>query len=152
MALHLGQHLALPENSDAEVVVKQEKIDVRLYTVIYEAINDIRAALEGLLEPKIIETVVGRVKVLQVFKVSNAGVIAGCKVIKGKAIRGELARVYRGQEVVFEGKISSLKRFKDDVKEVTEGYECGLSVSGWNGFEPEDVVEIVEVQQVAAKL
>jgi len=146
IAFHVGM------TSEAQVLTKKEGVDVRLYQIIYEAVADIRAALEGLLEPRLVETVVGKAKVLQVFKVSNAGTIAGCQVLKGKILRGAVGRVFRGQEKVYEGKISSLKRFKDDVREVAEGFQCGISVAGWNGFEPEDIIEVLEVEQVAAKL
>jgi len=149
-AVVIAFHVGLTE--EAQVLAKKEGVDVRLYKIIYEAVADIRAALEGLLEPRLVETVVGKAKVMQVFKVSNAGTIAGCQVIKGKILRGGVGRVFRGQEKVYEGKISSLKRFKDDVREVAEGFQCGISVAGWNGFEPEDIIEVLEVESVAAKL
>jgi len=137
---------------EAEVLAKEEKVDVRLYRIIYEAVNDVRAALEGLLEPKLVEQVLGKAKVLQVFKVSKVGTVAGCQVVKGKIQRGVMARVYRGQEKLHQGKLDTLKRFKDDVREVTEGVQCGLSVTGFNDFQPDDIVEAIEVQQVAQKL
>ena len=146
IAFHVGM------TPEAEVLAKHEQVDVRLYRIIYEAVGDIRAAMEGLLEPRLQETTIGRAKVLQVFKVTKAGTIAGCQVIKGKVLRGAVGKVLRGQEQLFQGKISSLKRFKDDVREVTEGLQCGLSIAGWDGFEPEDQIEVVEVEQVAAKL
>ncbi len=149
-AVVIGFHVGM--TAEAEALAKQEQVDVRLYRIIYEAVNDIRAAMEGLLEPKRVETVLGRAKVLQVFKVSKAGTIAGSQVIKGKVTRGSLARVFRGSEQLHEGKITSLKRFKEDVREVTEGVQCGISVSGWSDFQPEDVIESIEVQEVAAKL
>ena len=137
---------------EAEVLAKHEQVDVRTYPIIYQAVNDIRAALEGMLEPRLVEQVVGRAKVLQAFKVSKVGTIAGSQVIKGKIVRGTLGRVLRGQQKVHEGKIDSLKRFKDDVREVTEGIQCGIGLSGFSAFEPEDIIESVEVQQVAQKL
>ncbi len=137
---------------EAQALAKLEQVDVRLYRIIYEAVNDIKAALEGLLEPKKVEQVLGRAKVLQVFKVSKVGTVAGCQVLKGKIVRNMVGRVYRGQEKLFEGKIDSLKRFKEDVREVSEGVQCGLSVAGWSDFQPEDVVEAIEVQEVAQKL
>ena len=137
---------------EAEALAKAEQVDVRLYRIIYEAVNDVRAALEGLLEPKLVEQVLGKAKVLQVFKVSKVGTIAGCQVVKGKIVRGVMARVYRGQEKLHQGKLDTLKRFKDDVREVTEGVQCGLSVTGFNDFQPDDIVEAIEVQQVAQKL
>ena len=149
-AVVIGFHVGM--TPEAEVLAKHEQVDVRLYRIIYEAVGDIRAALEGLLEPRLVESVLGKAKVLQVFKVSKAGTIAGCQIMKGKLVRGSLGRVFRGEEKLFEGKITSLKRFKDDVREVAEGLQCGVSVAGWDKFEPEDLIEAVEVQQVAAKL
>ncbi|MCM8794723.1 MAG: translation initiation factor IF-2 [Candidatus Omnitrophica bacterium] len=149
-AVVIGFHVGM--TPEAANLAKQEGVDVRIYRIIYEAINDVKAALEGMLEPKMVETVLGKAKVLQVFKVSGIGTVAGCQVVKGKAVRGAVARVYRGQEMVHEGKITSLKRFKEDAREVAEGYQCGIGVGGWNGFAADDIIEVVEVAQVAAKL
>ncbi|MBI1953092.1 MAG: translation initiation factor IF-2 [Candidatus Omnitrophica bacterium] len=149
-AVVIGFHVGM--TPEAEILAKQEKVDVRLYRIIYEAIADIRAALEGLLAPKLVESSLGKAKVLQVFKVSKSGTIAGCQVLKGKILRGALARVFRGPDQLFEGKISSLKRFKEDVREVAEGFQCGISVSGWSEFQPEDLIEVIEVESVAQKL
>ena len=137
---------------EAEALAKQEQVDVRLYRIIYEAVNDVRAALEGLLEPRKVEQVLGRAKVLQVFRVSKVGSVAGCQVVKGKIVRNTLGRLYRGQERVFEGKIVSVKRFKDDVREVTEGIQCGLNLAGYSDYQPDDIIESVEIQEVAQKL
>ena len=137
---------------EAEELAKREKVDVRAYRIIYEAVNDIRAALEGLLEPRRVEQVVGRAKVLQVFKVSKVGTVAGCQVVKGKILRGSLGRLLRGAEVVHQGKISSLKRFKDDVREAAEGMQCGLSLADWTDYQPDDLIESIEVEEVAQKL
>jgi translation initiation factor IF-2 len=151
-AVVIGFHVGL--TPEAEVLAKAERVDVRLYRIIYEAVGDIRAALEGLLEPRLVETVLGQAKVLQVFKVSKVGAIAGCQVLKGRIVRGAVGRVFRGEErqPIFQGKINSLKRFKEDVREMTEGLQCGLGLSGWGDFQPEDIIEAVDVQQVAAKL
>ncbi|MBI3615299.1 MAG: translation initiation factor IF-2 [Candidatus Omnitrophica bacterium] len=149
-AVVIGFHVGM--TPEAEVLAKLEKVDVRLYRIIYEAVADIRAALEGLLEPRLVETVLGKAKVLEVFKVSKSGTIAGSQVLKGKIVRGAMARVFRGDEKLFQGKISSLKRFKEDVREVAEGLQCGISVSGWTDFQPEDLIEAVDVQSVAQKL
>ncbi len=146
IAFHVGA------TAEAEALAKHEGVDIRLYRIIYEAVNDIRAALEGLLEPKTVETIVGKAKILQVFKVSNAGTIAGCQILKGKATRNAHARVSRGGKQIHEGKITSLKRFKDDVREVAEGFQCGIGVSGFSAFEADDIIEVVEVAQVASKL
>ncbi len=137
---------------EAEVLAKHEQVDVKSYKIIYEAVADVKAALEGLLEPHLVEQVIGRAKVLQSFRVSKVGTIAGCQVLKGKITRGSVGRVIRGQEALHQGKISSLKRFKDDAKEVTEGIQCGIGISGWSDFQPDDIIEAVEVQQVAQRL
>ena len=137
---------------EAETLAKEEQVDVRLYRIIYEAVNDITAALEGLLEPKLVEQSLGKAKVLQVFRVTKVGAVAGCQVVKGKILRNAQARVWRGQEKLHQGKIETLKRFKDDVKEVAEGIQCGLSVAGFSDYQPDDVIEAFEVQQVAQKL
>ncbi len=137
---------------EAEVLAKEEQVDVRLYKIIYEAVADVKAALEGLLEPKLVEQFVGRVKVLQAFKVSKVGTIAGSQVIKGKAQRGVMGRVMRGKDKIFEGKVDSLKRFKEDVKEVAEGVQCGIGLAGFGGYEPEDLIELFIVEKVAQRL
>ncbi len=137
---------------EAEVLAKEEQVDVRVYKIIYEAVADVKAALEGLLEPKLVEQFVGRVKVLQAFKVSKVGTIAGSQVIKGKAQRGVMGRVMRGKEKIFEGKVDSLKRFKEDVKEVAEGVQCGIGLAGFGGYEPEDLIELFTVEKVAQRL
>ncbi|MBI4314093.1 MAG: translation initiation factor IF-2 [Candidatus Omnitrophica bacterium] len=149
-AIVVGFHVA--QTPEAEVLSKEERVDVRLYEIIYEAVGEIRAAMEGLLEPKMQEIFVGRAKVLQVFKLTKAGSVAGCQVVKGKMIRSAAFRLTRGPEKVFEGKISSLKRFKDDVREVGEGLECGIALQGFNDYQPGDLIEAFEIQQVAQKL
>ena len=108
--------------------------------------------MEGMLEPTISEVFVGRADVRQVFKVTKAGTIAGCFLAKGKAIRGASCRLWREKDKVFEGKISSLKRFKEDVKEVAEGFECGISLDNFNDVKVGDVIEIFELKKTARKL
>ena len=149
-AIVIGFHIG--QTAEAEKLAKEEQVDVRLYQIIYEAIGEIRAAMEGLLEPKIHELVVGRAKVLQVFKVSKVGTVAGCQVIKGKITRSAICRLLRGTEKIAEGKLASLKRFKDDVREVAEGLECGIALAGTNDYQPGDIIEAIELQQVAQKL
>jgi translation initiation factor IF-2 len=122
----------------------QDGVDVRLYTIIYEVINDIRAAMEGLLEPTYKEQVVGRVEIREVFNISGIGAVAGCYVTDGKITRGSLVRLLRDQRVVHEGKLASLKRFKDDVREVTAGYECGLGLEGYQDIKKGDTIEAYE--------
>jgi translation initiation factor IF-2 len=132
-----------PESKGAALAAK-EGVDVRLYTIIYEVVADVRAAMEGLLEPTYREQTLGRVEVRQIFNISGAGTIAGCYVAEGKVQRGSLVRLLRDQIVVHEGKLSSLKRFKDDVREVAAGYECGLAIEGYQDIKQGDVVEAYE--------
>jgi translation initiation factor IF-2 len=132
-----------PESKGAALAA-QEGVDVRLYTIIYEAVADVRAAMEGMLEPTYREQVQGRVEIRQIFNIQGAGTIAGCYVSEGKIQRGNLIRLLRDQVVVHEGKLGSLRRFKDDVREVTAGYECGLSLEGYQDIKQGDVVEAYE--------
>lgn len=126
-----------------------EKVDIRQYKVIYNVIDDVKAAMKGLLEPVYEEVFMGRADVRQVFKVSKIGVIAGAYVTGGKLIRGADAKVVRGSETIFQGKIDSLKRFKDDVKEVAEGFECGIGIEKFSGIQPNDVIEAYQMQEKA---
>ena len=132
-----------PESKGAALAAK-EGVDVRLYTIIYEAVADVRAAMEGMLEPLFREQVHGRVEVRQIFNIAGVGTIAGCHVNDGKIARGHLVRLLRDQVVVHEGKLASLKRFKDDVREVAAGYECGLSLEGFQDIKQGDVIESYE--------
>ncbi|HET7004399.1 MAG TPA: translation initiation factor IF-2 [Candidatus Binatia bacterium] len=132
-----------PESKGAALAAK-EGVDVRLYTIIYEVVADVRAAMEGLLEPTFREQVFGRVEIRQIFNIAGVGTIAGCSVTEGKIARGNLVRLLRDQVVVHEGKLASLKRFKDDVREVSSGYECGLSLEGFQDLKQGDVVEAFE--------
>jgi translation initiation factor IF-2 len=132
-----------PESKGAALATK-EGVDVRLYTIIYEAVADVRAAMEGLLEPTFREQILGRIEVRQIFNISGAGTVAGCYVAEGKVQRGSLVRLLRDQVVVHEGKLASLKRFKDDVREVAAGYECGLAIEGFQDIKQGDVVEAYE--------
>jgi Translation initiation factor 2 (IF-2; GTPase) len=109
--------------------------------------------MEGLLEPTVKETFAGRAKVLQIFKVSDVGKIAGCMVVKGKFARSaDLVRLFRKEECLFEGKLESLKRYKDDVKEVGEGMECGIGLANFSSIEPDDIIECYRVEKIARKL
>ena len=132
-----------PESKGA-ALASREGVDVRLYTIIYEVVADIRAAMEGLLEPTFREQVHGRVEIRQTFNIQGVGTIAGCYVTEGKVQRGYLIRLTRDQVVVHEGKLASLKRFKDDVREVASGYECGLSIEGFQDIKQGDVIEAYE--------
>jgi len=125
----------------AQAMADQEKIEIRSYAVIYEMIDDVKKAMEGLLAPTIKETPVGKGEVRQVFTVSKIGTIAGSYITEGKATRNSLVRVLRNNDVLFTGKLSSLKRFKDDVREVLSGYECGIGLDGFNDLKEGDLFE-----------
>lgn len=129
-----------PDNT-AKEIADRENVDVRLYRVIYDAIEDIEHALKGMLEPIYEEQVIGHVEVRQIFKASGVGTIAGSYVLDGKVQRGCKCRIFRGEELIFEGDLASLKRFKDDVKDVAAGYECGLVFDKFNDIQEEDRVE-----------
>ena len=136
----------------ARKLAEQEQIDIRLYSVIYDAINEIKAAMEGLLEPTIEEKVVCNVEIREVFKITKVGTIAGCMVKDGKINRKTKVRVIRDGIVVYTGELGSLKRFKDDVKEVATGYECGLNIENFNDIKVGDVIEGYEEVSVKKKL
>jgi len=136
----------------AQGVAEQEKIDIRFYSVIYDAIEDVRKAMEGLLEPIYEKHLMGKAKVLQVFNISRVGVVAGSMVSEGKIIRGSKAHVVRDGKTIHEGEIATLKRVKDDVKEVVSGYDCGITVGGFQNFQVNDVIESYVVEKVTAHL
>lgn len=137
---------------NARKAQEREKVDIRLYQVIYDAINDVKAALSGLLEPEYHEVVTGRAEVRKVFHVSRLGTIAGCYVNEGKVNRDASVRVIRDGVVVHTGKISSLKRFKDDVREVAQGFECGLMVENYNDIQEGDELEFFVTEAVKRQL
>jgi translation initiation factor IF-2 len=137
----------------AATLAEQQGVDIRLYTIIYDALAEIKAAMEGLLEPTLKERTLGRAEVRQVFTVSKAGVIAGSYVVDGTITRAAVGvRVIRDNVVVYEGKLGSLRRFKDDVREVQQGYECGISVENFNDIKAGDIIEAYAVDKIAAKL
>jgi len=137
---------------NARKAVEAEKIDIRLYRVIYDAIEDIKAAMSGLLEPEYKEVILGRVEVRKTFKVSKVGTIAGCYVTEGKITRDAGVRVIRDGIVVHEGTLESLKRFKDDVREVVHGYECGITVDRFNDIRENDQLEAFTTEAVKREL
>ncbi len=132
----------------AEAMAAKEKVDVRLYSIIYEAIEHVQKALEGLLEPTFREKIMGRAEVRKVFSMPKIGVIAGCQVISGTLERNCQARLVRDNVVIYEGKIQSLRRFKDDVKEVASGYECGLALDKYQDLKQGDIVEHYVLEEV----
>ena len=140
-----------PESKAADAA-EREGVDLRLYTVIYDALNEVRDAMEGLLEPTIREKTIGRAEVRQVFNVPSFGLIAGSYVTEGKITRNVLARVVRDHVVVHTGKVTSLRRFKEDAREVQSGYECGIGLENYTDLKTGDVIEAFETEQVARRL
>jgi translation initiation factor IF-2 len=136
----------------AAVLAEREGVDIRLYSVIYDVVDDVKKAMEGLLDPTLKEVVLGRAEVRNMFHISKIGTIAGCSVLSGKIARGANIRLLRDSVVVYEGKLSSLKRFKDDVKEVAEGYECGLGIDGYNDLQVGDHIEAFVIEKIAGTL
>jgi len=136
----------LPD-TNARRMAEQENIDVRSYRIIYEAIDDIKAAMEGMLDPEFVEVVLGRAEVRALFKVPKVGTIAGCYVQDGKILRSAKIRVIRNGSVVHQGKIDSLKRFKDDVREVAAGFECGLGLERYNDVKEGDILEAFTLEE-----
>ena len=149
-ALILGFHVAADER--AKELLAKEGVDVRTYNIIYELANDMKAALEGMLEPKLKKVFLGRAEVRKVFKVSGIGTVAGCFVTKGKITRSGLVNLIRNNQAVFEGKISSLKRFKDDAREVADGFECGIALGNFQDFQEGDIIEAYDIEKIARKL
>ena len=137
---------------NARKLAEQEQIDVRLYSIIYDAIEEIKDAMEGMLAPKFEEKITGTVEIREIFKISKVGTIAGCMVQEGKIYRTSDIRVIRDGIVVYTGKLGSLKRFKDDVKEVAKGYECGLNIDKFNDIKEGDIVEAYEQVEVKQKI
>jgi translation initiation factor IF-2 len=136
----------------AQVLADQEKIDIRLYNIIYDAIEDVRKAMEGLLEPIFEERLSGRAEIRQIFNISRIGVVAGCAVLDGKIVRGSHAHLVRGGKMVYEGTVGSLKRVKDDVREVQAGFECGITLGDFRDYQVNDIIESYVVEKVTAKL
>ncbi|MBF0253520.1 MAG: translation initiation factor IF-2 [Candidatus Omnitrophica bacterium] len=146
-AIVIGFHVAVA--ADAEALRRREEVDVRVYEIIYELKTAILKALEGLLEPEEKEISVGKARVRQVFRVSKIGAVAGSKVEKGKIVRNARCRVFRDGKIVFEGRIGGLKRFKNDAREVAEGFECGITVDGFADFEEGDEIKAYTVETQA---
>ncbi|MEW6101626.1 MAG: translation initiation factor IF-2 [Candidatus Omnitrophota bacterium] len=149
-ALILGFNVVSDER--AKELIAKEGVDARIYNIIYELANDIKAAVEGMLEPKLKKVFLGKAEVRKVFRLSRAGMIAGCFVTKGKINRSGVINLVRNGQLVFEGKLASLKRFKDDVREVLEGFECGISLTGFDQVMEGDVIEAYEIEKIARKL
>ena len=127
-------------------------VDIRYYNIIYDAVDEVKAALSGMLAPEKHENVLGMVQIRQVFRISRVGAVAGCMVQSGVVKRGALVRLLRDNVVIHTGELDSLKRFKDDVREVKEGFECGLSLKNFNDINEGDQLEVFEIQEVARSL
>jgi translation initiation factor IF-2 len=135
----------------SSALAEENKIEIRLYSIIYNAVDDVKNAMEGLLPPTLIEKTNGKAEVRMIFKVKGVAV-AGCHVIDGLMKRAGKARLLRDGAVVWEGKMAALKRFKEDVKDVAEGFECGISLDGFNDLKEKDIIECYEIEEVKQKL
>ncbi|MCZ7600618.1 MAG: EF-Tu/IF-2/RF-3 family GTPase [Gammaproteobacteria bacterium] len=143
-------------NTSIEPAVRQhaedEGVEIRLYAVIYQLLDDLRAALEGMLEPEHVEQVLGHAEVLEIFAISGVGKIAGCRVQRGQMRRNENVRVLRDGSLIFDGKLTTLKRHQETVAEVSEGLECGIYLTGYRDIQKGDVLECYNVSQVTRTL
>ena len=139
-------------SSQAKAIAEKESIDIRHYSVIYQAIDEIKAAMEGMLEPTVEEKVTGNIEIKEIFKISKVGTIAGCYVTDGKVTKSSKVRIIREGIVVHSGKLASLKRFKDDVKEVIHGQDCGLNIDNYNDIQVGDIIEAYEEIEIKRKL
>jgi len=127
-------------------------VDIKLYQIIYDAIDDVKKAMVGMLSPVLREKILGKAEVRQVFHIAKAGTVAGCTVVEGKITRKAQVRLVRDSVVVFTGKLSSLRRFKEDASEVTHGYECGITIDGYGDLKEKDIIEAFEIETTAAVL
>jgi len=148
-AIIIGFHVR--PNLNARKLAENQKVDIRLYSIIYDAINEVKLALEGLLAPVISEEVTATVEIREVFKISKVGTVAGCRVQEGKIQRNNKVRLIRDGIVIFEGDILTLKRFKDDVRDVDAGFECGISLANYNDLKSGDVIEAYKVVETKKK-
>ena len=135
-------------DSKAKALAERSKVDIRTYRIIYDLLDDMEAALKGMLSPKYQEIYMGKCEVRQVFKITGVGNVAGCYVLDGKIVRGGKLRIYRDDVLVVEGNVQQLKRFKDDVKEVNHGFECGCSIEGFNDIKVGDIIECYIIQEL----
>jgi translation initiation factor IF-2 len=139
-------------DQQARKLAESSGVDVRYYNIIYDAVDEVKAALSGMLAPEQREQVLGLVEIRQIIRVPKVGSVAGCMVLDGLVRRGAQARLLRDNVVIWTGELSSLKRFKDDVREVKAGFECGLTLKGYDDIKESDQLEIFEVQEVARTL
>jgi translation initiation factor IF-2 len=139
-------------DAGARKLAENNGIDIRYYNIIYDAVDEVKAAMAGMLAPEQKEEIIGNAEIRQVFRISKIGTIAGCMVTAGTVRRSARVRVLRDNVVVFTGELESLKRFKDDVREVKEGFECGLNIKGYNEIVEGDQLEFFEIKEVARTL
>jgi translation initiation factor IF-2 len=149
-AIVIGFHVR--PTGEARQVAEREDVDIRLYNIIYEAVEEVKSAMEGLLSPEQREVLLGTAEVRQLFKVPRVGTVAGCMVTRGVLDRRGRIRIIRDAVQIYEGELGSLKRFKDDAREVREGFECGLNVNNFNDIKIGDVLECYRVEEVARTL
>ena len=136
----------------AAAVAQREGIEIRHYSIIYNVLDDVRSAMEGMLAPKLVEKALGKAEVRQTFRITKSGTVAGCMVIEGSVRRGAMARLIRAGEQIWEGKVTGLKRFKEDVREVKDGFECGISLDNMNAIHVEDIIEVFDMEEVKQSL
>ena len=136
----------------ARKLAEKEEIDIRIYSIIYNAINEIKSAMEGMLSPEIKEEITATLEIVETFKITKVGTIAGCMVKEGKIRRNSKIRIIREGIVVHSGELASLKRFKDDVKEVVSGQDCGLNIENYNDIKAGDIIEAYETTEIKKKL
>src|SRR6202008_1893928 len=139
-------------NKEATALAKRDGIEIRYYNIIYDLLDDVKKAMSGLLAPTLRETMLGNAQVLEVFNISKVGKIAGCRVTDGIVERGANVRLIRDNVVIHEGKLAQLKRFKDDVREVTAGQECGMAFESYQDMRPGDVIECYRVERIQRSL
>jgi translation initiation factor IF-2 len=139
-------------SGNARLIADTEEVDIRMYSIIYDAINDLKDAMEGMLSPDMKEEIVGTAEIREVYKISKVGNIAGSMVLTGKIFRDAMLRVIRDGIVIHTGEFAALKRFKDDAKEVAKGYDCGMQIKGFNDIKIEDIIEAYHEVEVKKKL
>ncbi|MCC6349727.1 MAG: translation initiation factor IF-2 [Candidatus Eisenbacteria bacterium] len=149
-AIIVGFHVR--PDAKARELAEREKVEIRFYDIIYKAVEDVKLALEGMLKPELKEVVLGSAEVRQVFKLSKGAVVAGCMVASGKVSRNEQIRLVRAGETLWTGRVDMLKRFKDDVREVLQGFECGVTLNGWNDIQEGDRLESFKIEELARTL
>jgi translation initiation factor IF-2 len=139
-------------DAGARKLAENNGVDIRYYSIIYDAVDELKVAMSGMLTPEKKEEIIGTAEIRQIFRVSKIGAIAGCMVTSGVVRRSARLRLLRNNVVVFTGELESLKRFKDDAKEVREGFDCGLNIKGYNDIVEGDVLEFFEIREVARSL